>query len=102
MIDYEVTDRTDGEVFLRLRGELVGEVTSEQLKADLERHYVDDGVKVIAVDLSGLDLISLEGIVVLVELWEESKARGKQFRVDGPQGQVMDKLRVTGLLNAFD
>jgi anti-anti-sigma factor len=98
LVDYEVLDRDGDLACLILRGELVGDVSSEVLKTELERHYVDDGVRTICVKLSELDLITLEGVGILLELWHESRNRGKSFVVQDPQGQVRDKLRVTGLL----
>jgi len=98
MVDYEVLDREGDYAYLILRGALTGDVASERLKADLERHYVDDGVRTIRVELSHLESITLEGIAILLELWKESLARDKRFVVENPQAQVRDKLLVTGLL----
>jgi anti-anti-sigma regulatory factor len=86
---------------LILRGELVGDVSSEVLKRELERHYVDDGVRTICVKLSELDLITLDGVGILGELWQESRNRGKSFVVEDPHGQVREKLRVTGRLETL-
>jgi anti-anti-sigma factor len=98
VVEYEVTDRERDQVSLRLRGELAGDLTARQLERDLERHYVDDGVRVIRVDLREVGAISLEGVAVLVELWRASRRRGKEFVVEGAEGQVREKLKVTGLL----
>jgi anti-anti-sigma regulatory factor len=98
LVDYEVLAREGDYVRLLLRGELVEDVGSERIKRSLERHYVDDGVRTIVVDLSELDLVSLDGIETLVELWKESVARGKRFVLRGATGQVEAKLRTTGLL----
>src|SRR5690348_14180692 len=98
MVDYEVLDKEGDTACLLLRGALVGDIPSEHLKQELERHYVDDGVRTICVVLSEVDRITLEGTVILVELWKESRARGKRFVVRDPRGQVRDKLRTTGLL----
>jgi hypothetical protein len=53
------------------------------------------------VRLSELDLLTLDGVGILLELWRESRNRGKRFVVQDPQGQVLDKLRVTGLLGTL-
>lgn len=100
-MDYEVTERTGDYVRLILRGELSGERPVEHFKRDLERHYVDDGVRTIQVDLEDLTALSLEGCAVLLELWEESHRRGKKFELVHPTGQVRDKLAMTGLLKAL-
>ena len=101
MVDYEVLDREGDVAWLLLRGKLEGDVPSEVLKRKLERHYVDDGVRTICVKLEELDLITLEGVGILLELWTESRRRGKRFVVQDPQPQVREKLRVTGLLGTF-
>ena len=97
MVDYEVADREGEVATLLLRGELVGDIESKQIEHSLERHYVDDGVKLIEVDLSQLEQINLEGIAILLELWSASRARGKRFQTRGASGQVLDKLTVAGV-----
>jgi anti-anti-sigma factor len=98
MVDYEVLDKENSHAFLRLRGRLIGDVSSHELKRALERHYVDDGVKRIRVDLSDLSEISLEGVAILLDLWRESTRRRKEFVIEGARGQVREKLEVTGAL----
>jgi anti-anti-sigma factor len=101
LVDYEVLDRDGDLALLLLRGELQGDVPSEVLKQELERHYVDDGVRTICVNLNELTFITLDGVGILLELWQESRNRGKRFIVQDPQGQVRDKLRQTGLLGTL-
>jgi anti-anti-sigma factor len=98
MLHYEVIRLAPDRVSLLLRGELVEDVTAERLESDLERHYVDDGVRTIQVDLREVEAISLEGVATLVELWRASRRRGKELVVVGAEGQVREKLLVTGLL----
>jgi anti-anti-sigma factor len=101
MVDYEVRDREDDHASLVLRGELAGDIPSEQLKKELERHYIDDGVREIRVDLEGLTSITLEGVAILLELWRESKKRGKHFVIHDARGQVLEKLKATGVLRTL-
>jgi anti-anti-sigma regulatory factor len=96
LAEYEVSDREGDRVTLRLHGDLVGEESVDHFKESLERHYVDDGVKLIRVELSDLDTINLEGVAVLLQLYQESLARGKRFLAEGATGQVRDKLEITG------
>lgn len=98
MIDYEVTEKGGDYVVLRLQGELLGEVPVWRLHDVLEDHYVDDGVRLIRVDLSEVNRVSLEGVAVLVDLWRESSRRGKRFQVERPRDAVRDKLATTGVL----
>jgi anti-anti-sigma factor len=102
LAEYGVSDREGDRVTLRLRGELVGEETAEEFKESLDRHYVDDGVKLIRVELTDLQMISLEGVGVLLELYRESRARGKRFVAEGATGQVRDKLEVTGAIGPLE
>jgi anti-anti-sigma factor len=97
LVDYEITDRTGDEASIILKGELSSDVPSEQLKKALERHFIDDGVRVLRVDLSGLDWIDLEGIGVLLALWREARDRETRFVVTGASGQVKGRLEITGL-----
>ncbi|HEY3209833.1 MAG TPA: STAS domain-containing protein [Actinomycetota bacterium] len=98
MIEYEVAEKSGDHVVLRLRGELLGDLPVRQLHDVLEEHYVDDGVRLIRIDLSGIDRISLEGVAVLVDLWRESQRRGKSFQAEQAQGTVREKLATTGVL----
>jgi anti-anti-sigma factor len=98
VVEYEVAEKSDDFVLLRLRGELLGDLPVQQLHDALEEHYVDDGVRFIRVDLSQVERVSLEGVAVLVDLWRESRRRGKQFRAEEARGVVREKLATTGVL----
>jgi anti-anti-sigma factor len=98
VIEYEVVERTGDYVVLRLRGELFGDLPVRQLHDALEEHYVDDGVRIIKVDMSEVSRISLEGVAVLVDLWRESNRRGKRFLAEQAKGVVREKLATTGVL----
>jgi anti-anti-sigma factor len=101
MLDYEVTERAGDFVLLELRGELFGQFHTERLRRALEEHYVDDGVKLIRIDLSPVSFLDNHGIATLLALYKESERRGKRFRVEGARGQVMEKLSVTGVLRVL-
>jgi anti-anti-sigma regulatory factor len=101
VVAYEVSEKIGKRGYLRLRGRLVGEVTVEEFARALERHYIDDGVTQIVVDLSDVTEVSLEGVARLLQLRQESTSRGKTFLVEGVQGQPRDKLEVTGTLGVL-
>jgi anti-anti-sigma factor len=101
-LQYEVQQRRGDYVVVALRGELVDDASVEHVKASLEEHYVDDGVRLIRVDLSDVEYITLEGIQMLLGLWKESRHRGKDFRADGAQGQVFERLRIAGVTRLLD
>jgi anti-anti-sigma factor len=101
MLDYEVTERAGDFVVLELRGELAGRVWTDQLRRALEDHFVDDGVRLIRVDLSPVDFMDNHGVATLLALLKESEGRGKRFRIERPKGQVLEKLVVTGVLKVL-
>jgi anti-anti-sigma regulatory factor len=101
MVEYEVSEKRGTRGYLRLRGTLVGEVPVEEFTRALERHYVDDGVKDIVVDLSDVTELSLEGVAHLLRLKGESRERGKRFHVQGVSGQPREKLEITGTLQVL-
>ena len=98
VIDYEVAEKSGDYVVLRIRGELLGDLPARRLHEVLEEHYVDDGVRIIRVDLSEVDRISLEGVAILVDLWRESHRRNKVFQAEHAQDVVREKLATTGVL----
>lgn len=97
MVKYRILGREEDYVVLRIQGELAGEYWTDVIGDALEEHYVDDGVKVIRVDLLEVTFMDNFGVATLVGLHRRSLERGKQFVVQNPQGQVRDKLRVTGV-----
>jgi anti-anti-sigma factor len=101
MVDYEVTERTGDFVVIQLRGELAGRLWTEHVRDALEAHYVDDGVQVIRLDLSPVRFMDNHGVATLLALQKESRRRGKRFRVERPEGQVLEKLSVTGVLRVL-
>jgi anti-anti-sigma factor len=76
---------------------MVGELPVDRIHDALKEHYVDDGVLVIRVNLESLEHIDLEGVGALLDLWRESRRRGKRFVAEGARGQVKEKLVTTGL-----
>jgi anti-anti-sigma factor len=101
VVEYEPVGRDAERALLKLRGDLTGEPPVERLHDELKELYVDDGVRMIQVDLSEVRNITLEGVAVLLALWRESQQRGKQFIVRGADGQVREKLRTTGVLDVL-
>jgi anti-anti-sigma factor len=98
VIEYEVAEKSGDYVVLRIRGELLGDLPAKRLHEALEEHYIDDGVRIIRVDLSEVDRISLEGVAILVDLWRESQRRNKSFQAEHAQDVVREKLETTGVL----
>ena len=82
---------------VQLAGELTGEPSTEELEEWLEEHFVDDGVRTIRIDLSGVTQIDLEGVSALGLLAAEGVKQDKVLVVEGATGQVQRKLEETGL-----
>lgn len=101
MLQYHVAQRGDDFVVLELSGELSGHLWTEQLRQALEAHFVDDGVRRIRVDLSPVRFLDNHGVATLLALFKESVSRGKRFVVERADGQVRDKLEVTGVLDVL-
>jgi anti-anti-sigma factor len=97
MIECEIVERDRDYVVLRLSGELAGQLWTDVLGKALDEHFVDDGVKVIRVDLSPVTFLDNNGVATLVSLHRASGERGKRFFVVNPGGQVREKLEVTGV-----
>ena len=98
MIEYKVLERGGDYVLLQLRGELAGQLWTESLRRALEEHFVDDGVRRIRLDLSPVSFLDNYGVATLVALQKLSRERGKDFAIEGSDGQAYEKLRVTGVL----
>lgn len=97
-----VVARQDDFVLLKLEGELANRLWTEAVQEHLEDHYVDDGVHRIRVDLSPVSFIDNFGVATLVALYKEARRRGKRFEVEGAQGQVREKLEITGVLGVLE
>jgi anti-anti-sigma factor len=101
-VEYAVIDRSADHVVLQLRGELTGSIQTDRIAEALEEHYIDDGVKVIKLDVSGLEFLDSYGVATLMELMRQSERRGKRFVATGAERQVRDKLRMTGVLQVLE
>jgi anti-anti-sigma factor len=101
-IEYRVVGRSGDGVVLQLAGELTGAGQAGRLREALEEHFVDDGVRVITIDASTITFVDNYGVAALLDLRRESERQGKRLVVEGTDGQVRDKLRVTGVLNLLE
>lgn len=102
MIDLRVCERGGDSVRVSLEGDLSGRLWTDRIYEALEEHFVDDGVAVIRIDLSGVSFMDNYGVATLVTLQRQSGERGKRFMVEGSAGQVRDKLKVTGVLRILE
>jgi anti-anti-sigma factor len=101
MVEFEILQRSQSHVLLGVRGELAGAFRTEALGETLEELFVDDGVKVIRVDLSPVSFLDNFGVATLMDLHRRSRERGKRFVIENARGQVEEKLKVTGVLGVL-
>ena len=101
MVQYRISERAENSVLLQLSGELANHFWSDHIRRALEDDFVNDAVDVIRVDLSGVSFLDSYGVATLVSLLKESRDRGKSFVIEGAQGQVLEKLGVTGVLKVL-
>ena len=95
-------EREGDHVVLGIRGDLSARLMTDVLRESLEEHYVDDGVHLIRLNISGVGFMDSYGVATLVGLMRASHDRGKLFVVEGARGQVRDKLQVTGVLGILE
>jgi anti-anti-sigma factor len=97
-----MVERQGEHALLRLEGDLSGRLWTDMIREHLEDHYVDDGVRLIQLDVAPVGFIDNYGVATLIALYKESRDRGKRFSVVGAQGQVQEKLRTTGVLKMLE
>jgi anti-anti-sigma factor len=102
MVQSETARRGDDWVVVRVNGDLAGQLWTDAIRHTLRDHYVDDGVRCIRLDVRRLRFLDNFGVATLVVLQRESQQKGKRLLVEGSQGQVRDKLRMTGVLKLLE
>jgi anti-anti-sigma factor len=98
VLEYSVPSKTGSTVTVALRGDMTGEEWTQRMRAFLDEQYVADGVGLIALDLSQVEAIDLDGIGALVALARSSQERSKRLVILGPTPSVEERLRRTGML----
>lgn len=84
-----------------MSGELANHFWSDHIRKVLDEDLANDGIGLIRVDLSGVSFLDSYGVATLVALLKESQDRGKSFVIEGAEGQVLEKLGVTGVLKVL-
>jgi uncharacterized protein (TIGR02172 family) len=82
---------------LQLRGRL--DATSAR---DVDRDWVDAGVRHVTVDLQHCEYVSSAGLRIFMRLQREAKAKGATLTLSGVGPAVYDVLDLTGLTKLFD
>jgi anti-anti-sigma factor len=99
---FGVWDEDAVQIVMELHGELTGPWQTRQLKAAVEQHFDDDAVREVLVNVRDLGFMDNDGVAALVALLMVCRQHGMGFRVTGADGQIRDKLRVTGVLRVLE
>jgi len=99
---FGVSDEAAGQVIMDLHGELAGPWETRPLKAAVEEQFDHDAVHGVLVNVRGLGFMDNYGVATLVALLMDCRQHGMGFRVAGADGQVREKLRVTGVLRLLE
>jgi anti-sigma B factor antagonist len=89
----------DGQVILRLRGEL--DLSSAEIFADAARHVHAEGVPVIVLDASALEFIDSSGLRQLVVALKRQREIGGDVVLRAPTDRTRRLLEIVGLDNIF-
>lgn len=98
MLEYDVLEKQGDVARLRLGGELVAEQRIDLLERVVKRHFLDDGVTGVVLEVGDLRLLDEDGLAALMRLRSDARRRGKRLFIDGAQGRVRTKLTVAGIL----
>ena len=101
MVQYRIAERAEDSVLLQLSGELANHFWTDHIRQLLKDPFAEEDVQTIRVDLSAVSFLDSYGVATLVSLLKESQDRGKAFVIEGAQGQVLEKLGVTGVLKVL-
>ncbi|NMM49332.1 STAS domain-containing protein [Marinigracilibium pacificum] len=93
--------KLEDEVFvLSFSGDLIGESDGAEL-IEVIQENIDKGVKLCAIDISGLRYINSSGIGVLITILTKFRNRGGEVVLVNPGDQVKKLLIITKLNNIF-
>ena len=99
MLSFEQTQHGDVTV-LAVSGNL-DSLTVPEVRPVIEK-IVAAGIKKVALELSGLEVIDSSGIGAIVSLFKRVRSMGGDVKIVGVRGQPREILRLLGLERAFD
>ncbi len=76
-------------------------LTVPEIRPEIEK-IVSDGVRKVALEMSGLEVIDSSGIGALVSLFKRVRGLGGDVKIVGICGQPLVILNLLGLHRAFD
>jgi anti-anti-sigma factor len=96
-----VKARDAGRLVLSVTGALSGGPATERMAGTIRRLLPDPGIDTLVLDLEDVDYLSSVGLARLLLIRPELAGAGTSLRVVNPRGQVLEKLRLTGLAPAL-
>ncbi len=99
MLTHEQSQHGDITV-LSLAGNL-DSLTVPEVRPVIEK-IVSSGMRKVALDLSGLEVIDSSGIGAIVSLFKRIRGMQGDVKIVGVRGQPREILRLLGLERAFD
>jgi anti-anti-sigma factor len=96
-----VKARDAGRLVLSVTGALSGGPATERMAGTIRRLLPDPGIDTLVLDLEDVDYLSSVGLARLLLIRQELAGAGTSLRVVNPRGQVLEKLRLTGLAPAL-
>lgn len=97
MLEWDLDLEEESIVGFTLRGGLSSDAGTEALAAELEGHWLRDGIQEARLDLSSVTSIDLEGVATLLELRWAAERNGKRLTIVDAGPPVRSKLRMTGV-----
>jgi len=97
----EIGSRREGSEagVLSLKGEV--DVANAHQVRDAALKLVSEGVRLLVVDLSGIEYMDSAGLGVLVAIHKRLREQGGSLAVAGPQPRVGRLFEITGLSQVF-
>ena len=99
MLTYEQSQHGDITV-LSISGNL-DSLTVPEVRPVIEK-IVASGIRKVALELSGLEVIDSSGIGAIVSLFKRVRGMSGDVKIVGVRGQPREILRLLGLERAFD
>lgn len=96
-----IKENTETTLTIRMEEDLVSTVAAQTLEDWKSWMAESDGVEEICLDLSGARIIDSEGINLIIGLYRECSAAGKQFRVEKPTPENLRLFKILKLSKVF-
>jgi anti-anti-sigma factor len=96
-----VKARDAGRLVLAVSGELSGGPATDRMGGSIRRLLPDPSFDTLVLDLDDVDYLSSVGLARLLLIRQDLAGSGTSMRTVNARGQVLEKLRLTGLAPAL-